>query len=224
MTPALWTLFASLSGAVLFFAGGLAAGMLRARRSAMDAVLSPAAAALAPVTGVLSTRDPVRPPLELVRPTVEVARDVSADLARMEAEIRTRHASTPPPTTRGESLAAILEGFADAGTRSIAIADAQGFPLATTGNDGVALAAYAAVLAESATRAHAFLPVSRPAHIEVVDDRGTRVCVWSFTVESERLLLTSLSASPADAARVEATVAAVTDILAPPPRRLRSVP
>jgi hypothetical protein len=81
----------------------------------------------------------------------------------------------------------------------------------------VALAAYAALLIEAASRADDFLPIATPTTIEIRDDRGTCVSVWAFEVESERLLLANLAVSPVDAARVQATLAEVTSILAPPP-------
>jgi len=127
-----------------------------------------------------------------------------------------RTPTLPPATSIGESLTHVLEKFADTSTRSLAIGDTQGFPLASSGADGVALAAYAALLIETASRADDFLPIASPTTIEIRDERGTCVSVWAFDVESERLLLANLAVSPADTARVQTTLAALTSILAPP--------
>lgn len=122
---------------------------------------------------------------------------------------------TSPTRSIGESLAGVLDRFADPGTRSIAIGDVQGFPLASSGNDGVALAAYAALLIESATRAREFLPVGAPSAIEIIDEKGARVSVWAFNVESERMMLANLAVSPVDSKRLETTLADLATILAP---------
>lgn len=126
--------------------------------------------------------------------------------------------------TVGESLARVIERFADAGTRSSAIADRQGFPLASTGTDGNALAAYAAHLFESASRAKDFLPVGAPGSIEIVDTSGVRVTLWSFDVDVDRLLLASLAVSPVDTNRVETTLGDLIQILAPSPAGATATP
>ena len=117
--------------------------------------------------------------------------------------------------TVGESLARAIERFADDGTRSSALADPQGFPLAITGADGQALAAYAAHLYECASRAKDYLPVSSPSAIEIVDANGVRVSLWSLDIEADRLVLANLAVSPVDAARIEATLGDLIQILAP---------
>src|SRR5690606_4884596 len=123
------------------------------------------------------------------------------EVARLEGELRTVRAdalavrgvarprargssSIPPVPGRpiGESLTRVIERFATTGTRSVTVADRQGFPLASNGADGVALAAYAALAYEAAARASEFLPVGAPAVIEIVDERGVRVAVWSLEV------------------------------------------
>jgi hypothetical protein len=116
--------------------------------------------------------------------------------------------------TIGESLARAIERFADAGTRSSALADPQGFPLATIGADGHALAAYAAHLYESASRAKDYLPVSAPKSIEIVDANGVRVSLWSLDIETDRLVLANLAVSPVDPGRIEATLGDLIQILA----------
>lgn len=125
--------------------------------------------------------------------------------------------ATSPAGTRtiSESLLGVLDRFADTGTRSLAIADLIGFPLASTGADAQALAAYATLLAEAAGRSDQFLPVARPVSIEVVDERGARLSVWPFDVDGDRLLLANLSVAPVEKARVDATLAALAKILAP---------
>lgn len=115
----------------------------------------------------------------------------------------------------GESLTGVIEQFIDVGTRSTAVADTLGFPLAASGDDGLSLAAYAALLIEAANRASQFVPMSAPTSIEVVDEHGTRVSVWTFSVESDRLLLVNLAVSQPDAAQVETTLADLTAVLTP---------
>jgi hypothetical protein len=154
------------------------------------------------------------------------------EVARLEKELRAARAralvdhrpraprgTARPPTVPdrsiGASLARVIDRFADAGTRSTAIADGQGFPLASTGNDGQALAAYAALLVEAAGRAKELLPVAAPAAIELCDEHGARISVWTFDVETEHLLLANLAVSPVDPGRVEATLADLAAILAP---------
>lgn len=157
---------------------------------------------------------------------------LKSEIVRLEKEVRAMRvdalgAQRPRPargtdrqptgTTRsiGESLSAVIDRFADAGTRSIAIGDVQGFPLASSGADGVALAAYAALLIESATRAKEFLPVGVPSAIEIIDEKGARVSVWAVNVESERMMLANLAVTPVDTKRLESTLAELTAILAP---------
>ncbi|MEJ7600757.1 MAG: hypothetical protein WKG01_22825 [Kofleriaceae bacterium] len=123
--------------------------------------------------------------------------------------------ATVPGRPIGESLATVIDRFADAGSRSIAIADTLGFPLASHGEDGQALAAYAALLIESANRAKQFLPMGRPTAIEVIDEHGARVSVWTFDVEPDRLMLADLAVSPVDHVRVEHALADLATILAP---------
>jgi hypothetical protein len=116
--------------------------------------------------------------------------------------------------TVGESLARAIERFADDGTRSIALADPQGFPLAATGADGHPLAAYAAHLYESASRAKDYLPVSAPRSIEIVDANGVRVSLWSLDIETDRLVLANLGVGPIDAGRIDSTLGDLIQILA----------
>jgi hypothetical protein len=126
--------------------------------------------------------------------------------------------------TIGESLARVIEKFADAGTRSSAIADRQGFPLASTGTDGTALAAYAAHLFESASRAKDFLPVGAPGSIEIVDTSGVRITLWSFEVDADRLMLANLAVTPVDTSRVESTLGDLAQILMPSPTGATATP
>jgi hypothetical protein len=168
-----------------------------------------------------------------LRTTAIDAAFLKSEVARLEEEVRlmrrdalgapqrrpargSQRLPTKPPGSIGESLSSVIERFADSGTRSIAIADTAGFALASSGEDGAALAAYAALLTESANRAKQLLPVAAPMAIELVDEHGARVSVWTFEVESERLLLVNLSVTPVDSGRVEATLADLTAILATP--------
>jgi hypothetical protein len=161
------------------------------------------------------------------------AQFLKAEVARLQGELRALHVeaiggprvargSQPPRRpassadwTIGDSLTTALERFADDGTRSLAVADAMGFPLANTGSDGHALAAYAAALYETAAKASQFLPVAAPRGVEMVDRQGTRVSVWTFDVDSDRLLLANLAVSPVDTKRVEGTLADLSTILEP---------
>ena len=168
---------------------------------------------------------------------------LKSEIARLEQELRevrvtalgprglpqrqrpargTDRQQTTTERTISESLARVIERFADAGTRSSAVGDPQGFPLASAGSDGVALAAYAALLNETALRAKEYLPVGVPTAIEVVDTSGVRVSVWSLEVDSERLLLANLAVSPVDAQRVETALGDLTHILAPSEARAGS--
>lgn len=131
---------------------------------------------------------------------------------------------TKVQSTIGESLARVMERFADAGTRSSTVADRQGFPLASNGSDGVALAAYAAHLFESASRAKEYLPVGAPGSIEIVDTSGVRITLWSFEVDSDRLMLANLAVTPVDLSRVESTLGDLAQILAPSPTGATATP
>ncbi len=168
---------------------------------------------------------------------------LKSEIARLEQELRdvrvtalgprglpqrqrpargTDRQQTTTERTISESLARVIERFADAGTRSSAVGDPQGFPLASAGADGVALAAYAALLNETALRAKEYLPVGAPTAIEIVDTSGVRVSVWSLEVDSERLLLANLAVSPVVAQRVETALGDLTHILAPSEARAGS--
>ncbi|MGN6106752.1 MAG: hypothetical protein ACTHU0_16715 [Kofleriaceae bacterium] len=167
-----------------------------------------------------------------LRTTATESEFLKSEVARLEEALREAkvgalgtsrrrppRASTSPGTPTGgsigESLSTVIDRFADDDTRSIAVADTLGFPLASNGDDGLALAAYAALLIESANRAAQFLPMASPSAIEVVDEHGARVSVWTFNVESDRLMLVNLAVAPTDTGRVEATLADLTAILAP---------
>lgn len=169
---------------------------------------------------------------------------LKSEIARLEKELHTSRVdalgATAKPKPRaargsqteitqvqrtiGESLARVIEKFADAGTRSSAIADRQGFPLASSGADGLALAAYAAHLFESASRAKEFLPVGSPGSIEIVDTSGVRITLWSFEVDADRLMLANLAVSPVDTSRVETTLGDLAQILAPSPAGAAATP
>lgn len=129
----------------------------------------------------------------------------------------TEVAPVAPPTeaTISDSLLGVLERFADAGTRSTTVADTIGFQMASTGSDAQALAAYATLLAESASRAARFLPFAHPISIEIVDERGVRINVWPFNVAGDRLLLARLAVTPAELGRLDPSLTALASILAP---------
>jgi hypothetical protein len=182
--------------------------------------------------GRMTDAEAVRAEYVRLRTTTIDSEFLRSEVARLEQELRTvkidalggqrrrpARGSERPPTssnrTIGESLSTVIERFADAGTRSIAIADTVGFPLASSGEDGLALAAYAALLIESANRGKELLPLAAPSAIEIIDERGARLSVWTFNVESDRLLLVNLSVTPVDAGRVEATLADLSAILTP---------
>lgn len=190
--------------------------------------------------GRLRDADAMRADYVRLRTAVADAEYLRGEIARLERELavvrtdalraprppsvprqRTARGSERPQTvpsgTIGESLAGVLDRFADAGTRSIAIGDPQGFVLASSGDDGLALAAHAAQLVETATRATHVLPLGVPAAIEVVDDHGARVSVWTFTSDGERLLLASLGVSAPAGPRVETALAELARVLAPTP-------
>jgi hypothetical protein len=166
-----------------------------------------------------------------LRTSATEAAFLKTEVARLEEQIRAmrrdslggqgrrpaRGSEQPvrPSGSIGESLSAAIDRFSDPATRSIAIADAQGFPLASSGEDGVALAAFAALLIESGNRAGQLLPVAAPSMIEMVDEHGARISVWSFDVERERLFLVNLAVAPVDAKRVEATLLDLASILGP---------
>jgi chemotaxis protein histidine kinase CheA len=183
--------------------------------------------------GKLRDAEGLRTEYVRLRTAATDAEFLKAEVERLEAELRALNvealgAGRPRPArgsiqpqspgmpTIGESLTTAIDRFADDGTRSIAVADTMGFPLASNGTDGVALAAYAALLMESATKSRQFLPVSAPVGIEIVDERGTRVSVWTFEVDGDRLMLANLAVTPVDAHRLEATLADLSAILAVP--------
>lgn len=170
-----------------------------------------------------------------LRTTVTESEFLKGEVVRLQEELRlvkldalgapvvqrrrpARGSATPSPRTIAQSLTTIIEGFADPGTRSSAIADTLGFPLASAGDDGVALAAYGALLVETAARAKQFLPIASPAAVEIIDDRGARISVWTFEVEGDPLFLVNLAVTPVDASRVEATLAEAAATLAPSTR------
>jgi hypothetical protein len=186
--------------------------------------------------GKLRDADAIRAEYVRLRTAATDADFLKREVERLEGELRTLHVealgharpraprgSVQPPTapaaramrTISESLATTIDRFADDGTRSIAVADTMGFPLAANGPDGGALAAYAALLMESATKSRQFLPVAAPTGIELVDVNGTRVSVWAFEVEGDRLLLANLAVTPVDARRLETTLADLSAILTP---------
>lgn len=114
-----------------------------------------------------------------------------------------------------EALAGAIARFTDAHVRGVAIADNAGFPIASHGEDGIELAAYAAMMHDVAQRARQFLPLAGAASIELLDEQGARVTVWPFDVSGDRLLLASLAVQPTDPERVETALAEVAGILAP---------
>jgi hypothetical protein len=189
--------------------------------------------------GRLRDADALRAEYVRLRTATTDSEYLKSEIARLEHELRrarvdalgARGAQARPRPARGtdrqkssgerpisESLALIIEKFADAGTRSSALGDTQGFPLASMGNEGVALAAYAASLFESASRAKEYLPIGAPTTIELVDANGVHVSVWSLEVEAERLMFANLAVSPVDAKRVEATLGDLSQILSPSTR------
>ena len=183
--------------------------------------------------GRLRDADALRTEYVRLRTATTDSEYLKSEIARLENELRavrvdalgaqprqrpargTDRQPTAAERSIGESLASVIERFADAGTRSSALGDRQGFPLASSGADGVALAAYAAHLFESASRAKEYLPVEAPSAIEIVDANGVRVSVWALEVEGDRLMLANLAVSPVDQERVETTLGALSQILAP---------
>lgn len=195
--------------------------------------------------GRLRDADALRAEYVRLRTATTEAEFLKSEIARLQQEVRTMRvdalgatgAKAPPRPARGtdrqvtavqrtigESLARVIERFADAGTRSSALADPQGFPLASNGTDAVALAAYAAHLYEAASRAKEYLPVGAPSAIEIVDTNGVRVCLWPVQVDADHLVLANLAVSPVDAARVETTLGDLVQILAPSPQRAAEAP
>lgn len=195
--------------------------------------------------GRLRDADALRAEYVRLRTATTESEFLKGELARLQQELKTlrvdalgargKQASPRPARgtdrqvtqvqrTIGESLARVIERFADDGTRSSALADTQGFPLASSGTDGIALAAYAAHLYESASRAKEYLPVTDPSAIEIVDTNGVRVSLWSLDVDADRLVLANLAVSPVDTKRVEATLGDLTQILSPTAARRTATP
>ncbi len=114
-----------------------------------------------------------------------------------------------------EALTGAIARFTEAHVRGVAIADNAGFPIASHGDEGLELAAYAAMMHEVAQRAKQFLPLATPASIELLDEQGARITVWPFDVSGDRMLLASLAVAPTELERVEATIAEVAGILTP---------
>ncbi|NVB81957.1 MAG: hypothetical protein HOV81_26485 [Kofleriaceae bacterium] len=184
--------------------------------------------------GRLRDADALRAEYVRLRTATTDSEYLKSEIERLEKELRrarvdalgARTAPTRPRPARGtdrqntsrpisESLAMAIERFADADTRSSVLGDTQGFPLASSGSEGVALAAYAAALFESASRAKEYLPIGAPTAIELVDANGVHVSVWSLEVETEHLVFANLAVSAVDSKRVEATLGDLTQILAP---------
>ena len=186
--------------------------------------------------GRLRDADALRAEYVRLRTATTESEFLKSEITRLQQELRALRVDAlgargpqPPPRpargtdrqvtavqrTVGESLARVIERFADDGTRSSALADKQGFPLASSGTDAVALAAYAAHLYESASRARDYLPVSAPSAIEIVDTNGVRVSLWTLDIDSDHLVLANLAVTPVDAKRVETTLGDLTQILAP---------
>ena len=183
--------------------------------------------------GRLRAADALRAEYVRLRPAPTDSEFLKSEIARLQQELRTVRVEAlgahPPlrpargtdrqgtavQRTIGESLARVIEKFADAGTRSSALADTQGFPLASSGADAVALAAYGAHLYESASRAKEYLPVGAPTAIEIIDANGVRVSVWALEMGADRLVLANLAVSPVDVQRVESTLGDLGQILAP---------
>lgn len=157
---------------------------------------------------------------------------LSKELERLKAELRSAKSlaiggaqkqlakpSSPALTAPAGSITDALSGaiarFTDPKMRAIAIADKVGFPVSSQGEEGVELAAYAALLNDVAARATLFLPVSAPASIEVVDEHGARISVWPFDVADDRLLLVKLGVGTTDTRQLEHVLADVAGILAP---------
>ncbi|HRC58466.1 MAG TPA: hypothetical protein PKU97_21240, partial [Kofleriaceae bacterium] len=128
---------------------------------------------------------------------------------------RESHAVGGAPGSITDALSASIARFNDPQMRSIAIADNVGFPISSQGDDGLELAAYAALLHDVAQRAKQFLPMANPASVEMVDEHGARVSVWPFDVAGDRLLLVNLAVAATDNERVEAMLAEVAAILSP---------
>ncbi len=126
--------------------------------------------------------------------------------------------ASQPKGSIGESLVGALAHFADDHTRACAVADPLGFPLAATGDDGLALAAYGALLLEAATRASQFLPFARPASVEVIDERGARIAAYTFDVDADRLVLVNLAVDVVDGVRLGTALAELAMILTPSTR------
>lgn len=186
--------------------------------------------------GRLGDAEALRADYVRLRTQVTESDFLESEVARLEQELRTiklealgvpsttqrrrpARGSTPgQPRNIASSLTTIIEDFADASSRGCAVADPLGFPLTSSGDDGVALAAYGALLAEAAGRAKQFLPLVDPASIEIVDRRGARVAVWTFDVEGDPLFLVNLAVAPVEPARVESALADLGAILAPSTR------
>lgn len=121
----------------------------------------------------------------------------------------------PQAGSLSEALTGAISRFTEAHVRGVAIADNAGFPIASHGDEGLELAAYAAMLHDVAQRAKQFLPLAAPTSIELLDEQGARVTVWPFEVSGDRMLLASLAVAPTEIERVDHTLAELTAILAP---------
>ena len=132
--------------------------------------------------------------------------------ARAPRQVRAAEATSGSIT---DALSGALARFNGPQMRSIAIADNVGFPISSQGDDGLELAAYAALLHDVAQRAKQFLPMATPASVEMIDEQGARVTVWPFDVAGDRLLLVNLAVAATEHDRVEAMLSDVAAILAP---------
>jgi hypothetical protein len=215
-------------------------GQLQDRLDAADralaertAQLREAATQLEAMKGRVNDAEAMRSDYVRLRTQVNEMDYLTKEVERLKGELRSaksvaiggvvkplvKPASSALPVAAAGSITDALSGaiarFGDPKMRAVAIADKVGFPVSSQGEEGVELAAYAALLGEVAARATLFLPVAAPASIELVDEHGARISVWPFDVDDDRLLLVKLGIGTTDPKRVEQMLSDVGRILSP---------
>jgi DNA repair exonuclease SbcCD ATPase subunit len=104
---------------------------------------------------------------------------------------------TPSPGRLAQSLNKLIEDLnTREGARGAVVADENGFLAAGAGDHMEALAAIAALYDQIAEKVPDMLPVGKLARVDIVDENDLTIAVQPLPVDTDRLLLVSLSVGP----------------------------